>query len=100
MFDLNGYAKEFLQIGSVIKHISIVEDYWEDCRDEFESQDHAFSRLIVEKIKTYGINFNVEGLEDDGQNMYSNKYLTKIRNTPIILEPYENVEEDLDVMMA
>ena len=65
-----------------------------------ESRYHAFDRLTVEQIKTYGINLNVEGLEDDGKNMYSNTYLTKIRNTPISLEPYENVEEELDVMMA
>ena len=100
MFDFNGYARDVLQIGSVIKHITIVEDYWVDCKDEFESQDHAFARLTVEKIKIYNINFNVEGLEDNGQNMYSNTYLTKIRNTPINSERYENVEEDLDVMMA
>ena len=48
----------------------------------------------------YDINLDVEGLEDDGQNMYSNTYLTKLRNTPISSEPYVDIEEDLDVMMA
>ena len=100
MFDPNGYVRDVLQIGSVIKHITTVEDDWADCKDEFESHDHAFTRLIVEQVKTYGINLNVEGLEDDRQNMYSNTYLTKIRSTPISSEPYEDVEEDLDVMMA
>ena len=32
--------------------------------------------------------------------MYSNTYLTTIRNTPISLEPYVDVEEHFDVMMA
>ena len=32
--------------------------------------------------------------------MYSNTYLTKLQNTPISIEPYVDVEEDLDVMMA
>ena len=32
--------------------------------------------------------------------MYNNLYLTKIRNTPISSEPYVDVEEDFDVMMA
>ena len=100
MFDPNGYARDVLQIGCVIKHITTIEDYWVDCKDEFESRDHAFTRLTVEQVKTYDININVEGLEDDGQNMYSNTYLTMIRNTPISLEPYENAKEDLDVMMA
>ena len=54
----------------------------------------------MEKIKTYGINLNVERSEDDGQNMYSNTYLTKIRVTPISLKPYEDAKEDLDIMMA
>jgi len=54
----------------------------------------------VEQVKTYGIDLNVEGLEDDGKNMYNNTYLTKIRNTPISLEPCVDIEEDFDVMMA
>ncbi len=32
--------------------------------------------------------------------MYSNTYLTKLRNTPISSKPYVDMEEDLDVMMA
>ena len=48
----------------------------------------------------YGINLDVERLEDDGQNMYSNIYLTKLRNTTIISQPQVDIEEDLDVMMA
>ena len=48
----------------------------------------------------YGINLDVEGIEDDGQNMYSNTYLTKLRNTPISSEPYVDIEEDFNVMMA
>ena len=51
-------------------------------------------------MKTYGIDLNVEGLEDDRKNMYSNTYLTKIRSNPISLEPYVDIEEDFDVMMA
>ena len=42
----------------------------------------------------------MEGLEDDGQNMYSNTYLTKLRDTPISFEPYVDIEEDFDAMMA
>ena len=100
MFDPNGYVRDVLQIRSVIKYITTIEDYWVDCRDEFESQDHDFSRLTVGQIKTYNINLDVEGLEDDGQNMYSNTYLTKLRDTPISFGPCEEAEEDLDVMMA
>ena len=54
----------------------------------------------MEQIKTYDINLDVKGLEDDGQHMYSNTYLTKLRNTPISLKPYEDVKEDLNIMMA
>ena len=39
MFDPNGYARDVLQIGSVIKHVTTIEDYWENCKDELESQD-------------------------------------------------------------
>ena len=100
MFDPNGYARDVLQIGSLIKHVTTIEDYWAVCKDELESQAHAFARLTVEQVKTYGIDLNVEGLEDDGQNMYSNTYLNKIMNNPISSEPYVDIEEDFDVMMA
>ena len=76
MFDPKGYAREVSQIGGTVKHVTTIEDYWADCRDEFESRDRAFARLMVRQVKTYGINLDVEGLEDDGQNMYSNTYLT------------------------
>ena len=89
-----------LQIGSVIKHVTTIEDYWAECKDELEGQDRAFVRLMVEQVTTYGIDLNVEGLEDDGQNVCSNTYLTKIRNTPISLELYVDIEEDFNVMMA
>ena len=42
----------------------------------------------------------MEGLEDDGKNVYSNTYLTKIRNNPISSEPYIDVEENFDVVMV
>ena len=100
MFDPRGYAKDVLQIGGTIRHITMVEDYQVDCRSEFKSHDRAYARLTVGKIKTYGIDLDVDGLEDDGQNMYSNTYLTQIRNTPISLEPWVNTGENLDMLMA
>ena len=36
MFDPNGYAHDVLQIGSVVKHHTTIEDYWADCKDEYE----------------------------------------------------------------
>ena len=65
MFDPRGYARDVLQIKVTIRHITTVEDYWVDCRSEFESHDRAHARLIVGQVKTYGINLDVEGLEDD-----------------------------------
>ena len=100
MFDPNGYARDVLQIGSMIKHVSTMEDYWVDCKSELESHDCAFSRFTVDQVKMYGINLDVEGIEDDGQNMYSNTYLTKLRDAPISSEPYVNIEEEFDVMMT
>ena len=100
MFDPNGYARDVLQVGSVIKHITTTEDYWVDCKDEFESPDHAFIGLIVDQVRMYKINIYVEGVEDDVHNMYSNTYLTKLRGTPIRSKPYEYAREELDIMMA
>ena len=100
MFNPNGYARDVLQIGSVIKHVTTIEDYWAYCRDEFESHDLSFARLIVDQVKMYKINLDVEGIEDDGQNMYSNTYLTKLRNIPIGSYPYQDARDELDVMRA
>ena len=52
------------------------------------------------QIKIYNINLDVEGLEDDGKYMYSNTYLTKLRNTPISSNPYEDAKENLDTMIT
>ena len=60
MFDPNGYARDVLQIGSVIKHVSTMEDYWVDCKNELESRDRAFARFMVDQVKMYGINLDVE----------------------------------------
>ena len=37
MFYPNGYARDVLQIGSMIKNLTTIEDYWVDCKDELES---------------------------------------------------------------
>ena len=37
MIDPNRYARDVLQIGIVIKHVTTMEDYWVDCKDELES---------------------------------------------------------------
>lgn len=84
----------------MIKHITTSEDYWANWKDDFESHDRAFTKLIVDQVKVYIVNIDLEGMEDDDQNMYSNTYLTKLRGTPISLEPYKGVREELDVMMA
>jgi hypothetical protein len=99
MFDPNRYALDALQIGSVIKHVTTIEDYWADCKNELESRDRAFAIFTVDQVKIYGINLDVEGIEDDGQNMYSNTYLTKLRDTPISSEPYDK-DENLYTMVA
>ena len=48
----------------------------------------------------YKVCINVEGVEYDEYNMYSNTYLTKLRNIPISLEPYQDIGDDLDVTMT
>ena len=51
-------------------------------------------------MKKYKVNIVVDGVEDEGQNMYSNTYLTKMRKIPISSKPFEDVVQDLDMMMA
>ena len=45
MFDPNGYAKNVLQIGSIVKYVVTIEGYWTNCKDEIEIHDQAFMRL-------------------------------------------------------
>ena len=37
MFNPNGYTRDVLQIGSMMKHLTTIEDYWVDCKNELES---------------------------------------------------------------
>ena len=39
MFNPNMYTKYALQIGSMIKHITMIKDYWVNCKYEFKSHD-------------------------------------------------------------
>jgi len=55
-----------LEIESVIKHVTTIEDYWENCKNELEIRDRAFARFTVDQVLTYGINLDVDRLEDDG----------------------------------
>ena len=84
----------------MIKYIIIVEDYWVDYKDEFESWDHEFSRFIVGQVKLYQIDIDIKWIEDERHNMYSNTYLMKLRGLPINFEPYEDVAEELDIMVS
>ena len=66
MFNPNGFESDILQIKSVIKHITTIKDYYGYFKNEFESYDWAFARLIVNQVKMYKVNIDVEGVEDDG----------------------------------
>ena len=99
MFDPNGYAREVLHLGRVIKNITIVKDYQVDYKDKFESQDCAFSRFTVGQVKLHQIDIDVKGIEDNEQNMYRNAYLMKLKGLPINSKPYEDVVEELDIMV-
>lgn len=83
----------------MIKHITTIEDYWADFKDEFESRDHTFSRFTVDQVKYFNTNIDVEGVEDNAKNMYSNTYLMKLSGTPISSKPYEDSREERDVTM-
>ena len=100
MLETNDHARDVLQIASMVKHIDTIEDYWVDCKDEFESRVRAFARLTVEQIKFYKVDINVEDIEDYGHNMFSTTYLTKIRCTHIRSEPFVDSVENLDILMA
>ena len=47
-FDPFGYARDVLQIGSTLKHVVTMEDYWANCKDEFERHNSIFARLTIE----------------------------------------------------
>ncbi len=48
LFDPNGYARDVLQIRSVIKHVTTMEDYWTNCKNELESRDGAFAKFTID----------------------------------------------------
>ena len=52
------------------------------------------------QVKLYQIDIDVEGIEDDRKNMNRNTYLMKLRGLPINFEPYEDVAEELDIMVS
>lgn len=54
---------------------------------------------MVNQIKFYKVDIDIEGIDDDDKNMFSTTYETKIRPTPIRSELVKDIKEDLDVIM-
>ena len=61
----------------------MLEDYWVDCADEFESREKFYSRLTVQQIKLYNVDIDVDGVKDDGLHMQTFTYLKRSKGTPI-----------------
>lgn len=51
-FDNKGYAQTHLRLRPGLSHIPQLEDFWEDCYDEFEVKKRMWSRFMVNQIVT------------------------------------------------
>ena len=86
-FNLINYMKDNLQLESSFRHIPMLMDHWDECVDELVTRERFYSRMTIQKIKLYGVNINMNQLEDDKKNMQSSTYLKGINTFPIDSTP-------------
>lgn len=83
-FDSRRFSIEKLNVDIDFCHEPQLEDYWENCDDEFEVRKRLWSRFIVQQIVTMGLSMNVFDVqEDEGEEVVDPEFNEKIKGQPI-----------------
>ena len=73
--------------GSDYLHFPIMEDYWENCENDFEVRRRDWMRFTVQKIIDYKMGWDVTGIKEDELYLIDHFFFEKIQ----LLElPYIN----------
>lgn len=63
------YGKAMKQANITFRHKDHIEDYWDNCRDEFDVLRRIFSRLPLKLIRLYKVVEVPEKVQDDEVNL-------------------------------
>lgn len=63
-------VKNNLKLGPSFFHLPTLEDYWANCFDEFEVRRRNWMRFSLRQIVTYGLDWDVQGIEDDESDLF------------------------------
>lgn len=94
-FDSKGYAIKHLNVDVNFSHIPQLEDYWEDCCDEFEVQRRLWSRFTLRQIITMKLSMNIAGVhEEEGEDVLDPEFNIRIHKQPIPEIDWDRREEE------
>ena len=68
-FDGSGYVKNNLALGPVYLHFPTMENYWENCEDDFEVRRRDYMWFTVQQIIDYKMEWDVTCITEDGLDL-------------------------------
>lgn len=73
-----------LNVDVNFSHIPQLEDYWEDCCDEFEVRRRLWSRFTLRQIITLKLPMNVAEIqEEEGEDVLDPEFNQRVHEQPI-----------------
>ena len=79
-YDSKGYAVNELKLTPILGHFPALEDFWEDCEDDFEVRKRDWMQLIVRQVIDFKVDIDVTGINDDEVSLVDPFYYEKIES--------------------
>jgi len=81
-FDNKGFVRDNLDFGTGLSHTPKLEDYWEDCSDEFEVRRRLWCRFSLGQIITLNLSRDISGVSDNEEQVIDPQF-EQIKQSPI-----------------
>lgn len=86
-YDSKGYAVNAFKLNPSLGHFPALEDFWEDCENDFEVRKRDWMWLTVRQVVDFQVDIDVIGIDDDEGPLVDPFYYEKIE--PLELPPID-----------
>lgn len=76
------YGKSMKLANRTFRHVDHIEDYWVNCRDDFDVHRRRFSRMALKMIRMYRIMEVPNQVQDDDTSLIQQYDYEPYRNNP------------------
>lgn len=96
-FDNKLFVAQTFKLGKSYAPSAHLEDFWKDCKDEFEVRLRDYSRLRIQQIIDWNLEVNVEGVTDNDEDILDPEF-DRIKSKPLDeISWFEYERYDIDV---